>query len=123
MTEVNHRGADQSGVRTSADRHHGPGCLGAGNQWQRDRIGLPGTMLQIDVVNPDPLVAHDHLARRRHRVRTLDRHAATLVVLAVPDFEREARAVVAAFAAEGVCTETGPPPGFDGDWLGPDDEL
>src|SRR5262245_49199782 len=72
MTEVNHRGADQSGVRTGAGRHHGPGCLSTGNQRQRNRIGLPGTMLQIDVVNPDPPVTHDHLARRRHRVRALD---------------------------------------------------
>jgi Domain of unknown function (DUF4911) len=56
-------------------------------------------------------------------VRTLDRHAATLVVLAVPDFEAQARAVVDALAAEGVCTETGPPAGFDGDWLGPDGET
>ena len=55
-------------------------------------------------------------------VRTLDRHAATLVVLAVPDFEAEARAVVHSLAAEGVCRETGPPADFDGDWLGPDDE-
>jgi hypothetical protein len=31
-------------------------------------------MLEIDVVNPDPPVAHDHLARLRHRVRTLDQH-------------------------------------------------
>jgi len=51
-------------------------------------------------------------------VRTLDRHAATLVVLAVPDFEREARAVVEAMTAEGVCRETGAPEDFDGDWLG-----
>src|SRR5262249_51930662 len=74
MTEVNHRGADQSGVRTRAGRHHGPGCLSTGNQRQRNRIGLPGTMLQIDVVNPDPPVTHDHLARRRHRVRALDQN-------------------------------------------------
>ena len=55
-------------------------------------------------------------------VRTLDRRAATLVVLAVPDFEAEARAVVAGLVAEGVCRETEPPAGFDGDWLGPDDD-
>jgi hypothetical protein len=52
-------------------------------------------------------------------VRTLDRRAALLVVLAVPDFEAEARAVVASLVAEGPCEETAPPPG-DGDWLGPD---
>ena len=55
-------------------------------------------------------------------VRTLDRRAATLVVLAVPDFEADARAVVAALVAEGVCRETEPPAGFGGDWLGPDDD-
>jgi hypothetical protein len=31
-------------------------------------------MLQIDVVNPDPPVTHDHLARGRHRVRALDQN-------------------------------------------------
>ena len=56
-------------------------------------------------------------------VRTLDRHAATVVVLAVPDFEPDARAVVTALTAEVVCNETGPPPGFDGDWLGADPDL
>jgi hypothetical protein len=52
-------------------------------------------------------------------VRTLDRHAATLVVLAVPDFEAQARLVVAALATEAGVTEIPAPPG-DGDWLGPD---
>jgi hypothetical protein len=55
-------------------------------------------------------------------VRTLDRHAATLVVLAVPDFEAETRAVITGLVAEGACEEVGPPPGFDGDPLGPDEE-
>ncbi len=54
-------------------------------------------------------------------VRTLDRHAARLVVLAVPDFLPDARAVVAALIAEGVCAECEPPAGFAGDWLGTDD--
>ena len=72
MTEVNHRSAGQPGVRAGADRHHGPGCLSAGNQRQPDRIGLPGTMLQIDVVKPDPPVTHDNLARGSHRIRALD---------------------------------------------------
>src|SRR5436309_15671765 len=53
-------------------------------------------------------------------VRTLDRHRATLVVLTTRDLERVARAVVASLAAEGVCGESAPPAGFDGDWLGPD---
>jgi hypothetical protein len=55
-------------------------------------------------------------------VRTLDRRAATVVVLAAADFEADARAVVRALAAEGACEEVPPPPDFDGDWLGPDDE-
>ena len=54
-------------------------------------------------------------------VRTLDRRAARLVVLAAPDFEAQARAVVDDMVAEGLCEETGPPAGFDGDWLG--DEI
>ncbi len=52
-------------------------------------------------------------------VRTLDRRAALLVVLAAPDFEADARRVVASLVAEGACEETGAPPG-DGDWLGPE---
>jgi hypothetical protein len=51
-------------------------------------------------------------------VRTLDRRAAILVILAVPDFEAEARALVRALATEAGCVETGPPPDWDGDWLG-----
>ncbi len=49
--------------------------------------------------------------------RTLDRHAAILAVLAVPDFEPVARRVVAALVAEGVCVEL-PPPANPVDWLG-----
>ena len=52
-------------------------------------------------------------------VRTLDRRAATLVVLAVPDFEADARAIVRALAAEGACEETEAPADWDGDCLGP----
>ena len=29
-------------------------------------------MLQVEVVNPDPRVTHDHLARRSYRIRALD---------------------------------------------------
>jgi hypothetical protein len=53
-------------------------------------------------------------------VRTLDRRAALLVVLAVPDFEAAARAVVASLVAAGACEETVAPAGSDGDWLGPE---
>jgi len=53
-------------------------------------------------------------------VRTLDRRRATLVVLAAPDFEADARAVVRDMEAEGICTETGAPADVDGDWLGAD---
>lgn len=51
-------------------------------------------------------------------VRTLDRRAALLVVLAAADFEATARAIIASLVEEGVCKEAGPPEGFDGDWLG-----
>jgi hypothetical protein len=51
-------------------------------------------------------------------VRTLDRRAATLVILAVPDFLPQARALVEALATEAECVETGPPEAWDGDWLG-----
>ena len=51
-------------------------------------------------------------------VRTLDRRAATLVVLAVPDFEAQAREIVRALVTEAACEETGPPPDWDGDYLG-----
>jgi len=54
-------------------------------------------------------------------VRTLDRHAAHLVVLVAPDFEGDARAAVRSLVEEGACVETGPPGGFDGDWLGPEE--
>lgn len=56
-------------------------------------------------------------------VRTLDRRAAYLVVLTVPDFEAHARAVVASLAAEGVCAETTAPASWTGDLLGPDDDA
>ena len=54
-------------------------------------------------------------------VRTLDRRAAHLVVLVAPDFEADARAAIRALVEEGACAETGPPAGFDGDWLGPEE--
>jgi len=56
-------------------------------------------------------------------VRTLDRRVALLVVLTTVDLEPVARAVIASLAAEGVCEETAPPSGFDGDWLGPDEDA
>lgn len=43
--------------------------------------------------------------------RTIDRHAALLVVLVAPDFMREARAVVVALADEARCREVPRPPG------------
>lgn len=51
-------------------------------------------------------------------VRTLDRRAALLVVLAAADFEAVTRTIIASLVEEGVCTEAGPPAGFDGDFLG-----
>src|SRR5262249_35902677 len=55
-------------------------------------------------------------------VRPLDRRAATLVVLVVPDFAPAVDAVVETLVAEGACEVTGPPPDFDGDWLGEGEE-
>jgi deoxyxylulose-5-phosphate synthase len=52
--------------------------------------------------------------------RTLDRHAADVVVLVAPDFVADARRVVDALRAEGVCEEIANPEGYDGDWLGPE---
>lgn len=54
--------------------------------------------------------------------RTLDRHRALLAVLAVPDFVPQARAIVAALAAEAGCREVAPPPGVS-DVLGHEGEV
>ena len=51
--------------------------------------------------------------------RTLDRHAAHVVVLVAPDFVAAARRVVEALRAEGVCEEIASE-AYEGDWLGPD---
>ncbi len=53
-------------------------------------------------------------------VRTLDRHAAVLVVLAVPDFEAQARAIVRALGVEASCEEIAPPADAGHDLLGPE---
>jgi len=51
--------------------------------------------------------------------RTLDRHEALIVVLAVPDFLAQARTITAALAAEGACEDvTGQRP-CPADLLGP----
>lgn len=52
-------------------------------------------------------------------LRTIDRRAGLLVVLAVPDFLEQARLVVASLAEEMDCREVAPPPGAE-DLLGPD---
>jgi hypothetical protein len=44
--------------------------------------------------------------------RTLDRHAALLVVLVAPDFLAQARTIVRALADEAGCREVERPPGF-----------
>ena len=52
-------------------------------------------------------------------VRTLDRGEALLVALVAPDFEDQARRIVAALGAEAGCEEV--PVGEDDvDWLGPE---
>jgi hypothetical protein len=55
-------------------------------------------------------------------VRTLDRRAALLVVLAAADFVAQVHTVVETLVAEGACEVTGPPADFDGNWLGPEAE-
>jgi len=52
--------------------------------------------------------------------RTLDRHAAVVVVLAAPDFLADARRIIAALEAEGACEEIDYPAGTTVDWLGPE---
>jgi hypothetical protein len=54
-------------------------------------------------------------------VRTLDRHEAVLVVLAVPDFLADTDRVLGALAEEFVCERIAAPPGMV-DLLGPDRE-
>ena len=50
-------------------------------------------------------------------VRTLDRHEAVIVVLAVPDFLATARAIIASLPQQIACEEVPPPPGAGDDWL------
>jgi len=51
--------------------------------------------------------------------RTLDRHAATVVVLAAPDLVQDARRIIDALAAEGACREIEWPADAEIDVLGP----
>jgi len=55
-------------------------------------------------------------------LRTLDRHEAVLVVLAVPDFLADTERVLDALAREIGCERLAPPPGAAVDLLGPDRE-
>lgn len=50
-------------------------------------------------------------------VRTLDRHAATIVVLVVPDFLPVARAVIDALGTQIDCVEVAAPATEADDWL------
>src|SRR2546421_436158 len=50
-------------------------------------------------------------------VRTLDRHAATIVVLIVPDALAVARGILAALQSEISCVEIPAPEGATDDWL------
>ena len=52
--------------------------------------------------------------------RTLDRHAALVVVLVAPDFLDDARRIIAALEAEGACQEIEAPTGAGVDVLGPE---
>lgn len=50
-------------------------------------------------------------------VRTIDRHAAVIVILATPDFADTARHIVAAIADRVPCQEISRPPEAADDWL------
>jgi hypothetical protein len=50
--------------------------------------------------------------------RTLDRHAATVVVLVAPDLVQDARRIIAALSAEEACREIERPAGTEVDVLG-----
>jgi hypothetical protein len=54
--------------------------------------------------------------------RTLDRHAAVVVVLVAPDSLADARRIIEALQAEGACEEVDRPAGSATDWLGPEPE-
>jgi hypothetical protein len=71
VTEVHHGGTDKARVDAIANLCHGSGRLRAGDQRQLDRIRAPGTVLQVDVVDPDPAVADEGLAGPGHRIREL----------------------------------------------------
>lgn len=65
---MRHRRAHQASVSAGADRDDGTSCLGAGNQRQRHRVGAAFPMLQVDIVDPDSVVTHQHLPVGRDRV-------------------------------------------------------
>jgi hypothetical protein len=50
-------------------------------------------------------------------IRTIDRHAAVIVVLAAPDFTSTVREIIAAIGNQVPCVEVPPPPEAAGDWL------
>lgn len=58
-------------------------------------------------------------------IRTIDPHAALIVILVAPDFAEVARDIVAAIKGQVPCTEIPRPPEAASDWLlqpDPDDE-
>ena len=73
MTEVHYRRPHQAGVSAGADRDDGASCLGAGNQRQRHRVGAAFPVLQVDVVHPDPMIAHQHFTAGREWVSLFHR--------------------------------------------------
>ncbi len=84
----------------------------------------PADVVPIFLRVPRPEIAYVKFVFESYEgvavVRTLDRREALLVVLAVPDFEAQARAVVRALASEAGCVEVAAPSGSTFDLLGPD---
>ncbi len=52
--------------------------------------------------------------------RTIDRKAATIVILVAPDFLDQARIIVESFQRDGICQELPLPAEADVDWLDDD---
>jgi hypothetical protein len=72
VAEVHDRTADEGRIGVGAGRDDLTRRLDAGDQGQLHRVGPTLAMLDVDVVDPDPAVANQHLVACRDRLRTLD---------------------------------------------------
>jgi hypothetical protein len=87
VAEVHDGTADERRIGVGAGRDDLACRLDAGDQGQLHRVGPTLAMLDVDVVDPDPAVANQHLVAYRGRLRTLD--CAQLLGPAVPgDLDR-----------------------------------